>query len=289
MPDAAQLVEIDRAVASANAGKFVDLPSGIGFCLYVRRDCLDAVGPLSTAFGRGYCEDVEFCLRVTDAGFRNVCATDTFVAHAGSQTFREERRALVVRNLRKIDVLYPAYRRASAAFVAADPLRTARGAVTKQIPPPPTPERLRVANESHGPCVAGRIAPSRVRLGIFVTDRSETTVLRLVGLVDALRMRGVGGMVVLGRTHDALRAMSATNIFVAGAVAPEELRDVALWHRTTHVAAFGNQRANVRMPCACVTYIGHVQTDETVPTNIEAYTETVLRGITGSIEKVSQI
>jgi GT2 family glycosyltransferase len=46
-----------------NTGLAVDVPNGIGFCLYVTRRCLDEVGLLSEAFQRGYLEDVDFCLR----------------------------------------------------------------------------------------------------------------------------------------------------------------------------------------------------------------------------------
>lgn len=128
MPSEDEVAALDRLAAHAMAGvEPVDLPNGIGFCLFVKRAVLEAVGPLSLQFGRGYGEDIEFCLRVRQAGFRHVCTPDVFVAHAGSRSFRAEKRALVVQNLARIDRLFPDYRRESAAFVRSDPLRAALG------------------------------------------------------------------------------------------------------------------------------------------------------------------
>lgn len=124
LPQAEALAALDRlAAATAEGDAFVELPNGIGFCLYVKHAVLDAVGPLSLQFGRGYCEDIDFCLRAGQAGFRNVCATGIFVGHAGTRSFKSEKRALVLTNLRRIDDLYPFYRRQSAEFVRRDPLR----------------------------------------------------------------------------------------------------------------------------------------------------------------------
>lgn len=122
------LAALDRLAAENMDGiDFVELPNGIGFCLYVKHAVLDAVGLLSLQFGRGYCEDIDFCLRAQKAGFRNVCATTVFVGHAGSRSFKSEKRALVLTNLSLIDDLYPFYRRLSADFVRRDPLRAVAG------------------------------------------------------------------------------------------------------------------------------------------------------------------
>jgi O-antigen biosynthesis protein len=121
-----EVARLDRIAARANRDVVVDIPSGIGFCLYVTRACLDRVGPLSEEFARGYLEDVDFCLRARDQGFRNVCAPSVYVGHAGSKSFGREKRSLVVRNLRVLERRYPGHRSECAAFLEADPLRPAR-------------------------------------------------------------------------------------------------------------------------------------------------------------------
>jgi O-antigen biosynthesis protein len=134
--------EIDRIARRVNAGSFVDIPNGIGFCLYISRSCLDEVGELSTNFQRGYLEDVDLCLRARERGFRNICDTSVFVTHIGSRSFRTEKRALVVQNLDALDIKFPKYRGECAAFMAADPLREPREAIERALSPREKFERL---------------------------------------------------------------------------------------------------------------------------------------------------
>jgi GT2 family glycosyltransferase len=103
LPPLAEMAALDRIAAQANAGRIVTIPNGIGFCLYVTRACLDSVGALSNRYHRGYLEDVDFCLRARECGFRNVCAPFVYVGHAGSRSFGKGKRSLVVRNLAIIE------------------------------------------------------------------------------------------------------------------------------------------------------------------------------------------
>ena len=122
---------IDTIAARVNADHIIDIPNGIGFCLYITRSCLDAVGILSEDYDRGYLEDVDFCLRARACGFRNVCLPSVYIGHAGAKSFGQNKRALVVRNLNVLDHRFPSYRAESAAFVSADPLRPARAAIER--------------------------------------------------------------------------------------------------------------------------------------------------------------
>jgi len=134
LPDQDTIFRIDRIAADVNAEQVVTIPNGIGFCLYIRRDCLARIGPLSAGVRRGYLEDVEFCLRARRYGLRNVCATSVYVGHAGARSFREEKRSLVVRNLKSLESEYSRYRTECGAFMAFDPLRAARDAIQLHAP-----------------------------------------------------------------------------------------------------------------------------------------------------------
>ena len=123
--------QIDLTAARANAGQVVDIPSGIGFCLYLTRACLDSVGTSLRRFGAGYLEDTDLCLRARGHGFRNVCATSVYVGHAGSKSFGQKKRSLVVRNLGILERRYPKHRAECAAFIAADPLNAARSNIER--------------------------------------------------------------------------------------------------------------------------------------------------------------
>src|SRR5215831_17002395 len=74
---------------------------------------------------------ISACARA--AGFRNVCAPSVFVGHAGSLSFQDEKRGLVVRNLIAIERAYPRYRDECGAFMLLDPLKASRAAIEQQI------------------------------------------------------------------------------------------------------------------------------------------------------------
>jgi len=133
MPSAKELVRLDDLAARVNKGIVVDVPSGIGFCLYITEACFQAVGGLTDCFHNGYLEDVDLCLRAREKGFRNVCDASVFVAHAGSRSFLSDKRNLVVRNLPIIEERFPNHQRESALFVQQEPLRIVRAAMEREI------------------------------------------------------------------------------------------------------------------------------------------------------------
>jgi hypothetical protein len=135
MPGPGRLAALDDAARAANAGLTVALPTGVGFCLYIRRACLDAVGPLDAeTFGRGYGEEADFCMRAARLGWRHVCAADLVVAHRGAVSFGAERAGLVARNMPRVARRHPEYRPLVARFVAEDPLAPARRAIARAVP-----------------------------------------------------------------------------------------------------------------------------------------------------------
>jgi GT2 family glycosyltransferase len=186
-----EISRIDEIAARVNAGRVVDIPNGIGFCLYITRECLDAVGPLSESFHRGYLEDVDFCLRAREAGFRNVCAPSIYVGHAGSRSFKEEKRSLVVRNLDVIARRFPRYRSECAAFILADPLRASREAIERAASPRNRRPRLLVT----GTGVVGAVANERA--SHLSADEKSVLVMEIMSGARGLaaRLRAPGGSI----------------------------------------------------------------------------------------------
>ncbi|MBR0750735.1 glycosyltransferase [Bradyrhizobium jicamae] len=142
LPAYDEIIALDRAAARTNDGVIIEMPSGIGFCLFIKRECLDRLGGLSESFARGYLEDVDLCLRARAHGFRNVCASSVYVGHHGSRSFRTEKRSLVLRNLGVLEHRFPAYRNECRAFEARDPLRPARAAIEQALPRAEKPQVL---------------------------------------------------------------------------------------------------------------------------------------------------
>ncbi len=87
------------------------LPTGNGFCLYIRRAVIDAVGLLDeVAFAQGYGEENDFCQRAAQHGFRHLIAGNVLVKHARSQSFGEERRLALGRTgMAVLRERYPEY------------------------------------------------------------------------------------------------------------------------------------------------------------------------------------
>ena len=121
---AAQMHEL---AAGTLAGTLLEIPVGVGFCLYVRRDCLTEVGILDeAAFGKGYGEETDFCLRARHRGWTHLLAAGVFVFHSGGLSFGSRRAALLERSQRILNSRYPGYDALVAEFLTADPLARVR-------------------------------------------------------------------------------------------------------------------------------------------------------------------
>ncbi|WP_049974310.1 glycosyltransferase [Azospirillum sp. B4] len=122
---------LDGLAAAVSApDDVVDLPTGVGFCFYIRRDCLDAVGYFEAeTFGQGYGEENDFCWRARGRGWRNVAALNTFVGHVGGSSFGAEKAARIGAALAALDRRHPDYQPAVHAFIAADPMAPHRRAL----------------------------------------------------------------------------------------------------------------------------------------------------------------
>ena len=126
-PDGVALVRLARLAARANAGVSVDVPTAVGFCMYIRRECLAATGLFrEDLFAQGYGEENDFCIRAGHLGWRHVGVPGVYVAHAGGQSFGAATSPLVARNLAVLERMHPGYGAVIAAFQAADPLAPAR-------------------------------------------------------------------------------------------------------------------------------------------------------------------
>jgi GT2 family glycosyltransferase/glycosyltransferase involved in cell wall biosynthesis len=126
-PDIERTRVLDRIARRANGALTVEVPTGVGFCLYMRRDCIDEAGLFrDLVFAQGYGEENDWCLRARALGWRHVVAAGVFVAHVGGQSFGPAREHLMRRNLAALNRLHPGYDALIADFGAADPLASAR-------------------------------------------------------------------------------------------------------------------------------------------------------------------
>lgn len=130
LPEGCDTASLDALFARTLAGQTVDVPTGNGFCMYVRRDCLAQVGLFDVErFGKGYGEENDFCQRAQEAGWRNLHALDTFVLHSGGVSFGASKSAREIAAMETLRRLHPHYEPQVHRFIARDPARSARQAV----------------------------------------------------------------------------------------------------------------------------------------------------------------
>lgn len=122
-----RLAELDQLVAETNAERYVEIPTAVGFCMYITRKCINHVGYFDAQrFGRGYGEENDYCLRASELGFKHLLCTDTFIYHEGAISFGSESESLVQKAVEQLRKLYPAYDQQIASHMAVDPARQLR-------------------------------------------------------------------------------------------------------------------------------------------------------------------
>ena len=127
LPAGYDTARLDALCAQTNPGAVVDVPTGVGFCMYIRRDCLAQVGLFDTEnFGKGYGEENDFCQRAAKAGWRNLHLLDTFVLHTGGVSFGDSKSPREKAAMETLRRLHPRYESAVMAFVQADPAQPYR-------------------------------------------------------------------------------------------------------------------------------------------------------------------
>jgi glycosyltransferase involved in cell wall biosynthesis/GT2 family glycosyltransferase len=155
LPSGFDADEVAGALMNSGPPRFPELPTGVGFCLYVRRRVIDAVGAFnSRRFGLGYGEENDLCMRARAAGFRNIAGDNVFVYHAGRRSFGSEAAKRERAAQRRLG---SGYRGRVAAFMASDPLQPRRRQLVEELhrrwsipAPDASASSLRIMHVVHG-------------------------------------------------------------------------------------------------------------------------------------------
>jgi GT2 family glycosyltransferase len=135
-PVPVDLDAVAEAARTAGPPEYPELPTAVGFCMFLRRAALEAVGDFDRAtFGRGYGEENDFCLRAAAHGWRHVLCDDAYVAHRGGASFRPEGFAPGGENLARLNARYPGYNALIAEFILRDPLAPLRERLLRRLQP----------------------------------------------------------------------------------------------------------------------------------------------------------
>jgi glycosyltransferase involved in cell wall biosynthesis len=122
-------MSIDRfgqLVEEVSAKRYLTIPTAVGFCVYIKRECINAVGLWDESFGMGYGEENDFAMRARTKGYVCKVADDTFVFHSGSTSFKTASGDLDERKISNEKLLkqrWPEYHKEIFAFCIINPLR----------------------------------------------------------------------------------------------------------------------------------------------------------------------
>ena len=153
-------------IESISLNKFPEIPTAVGFCMYIKRDVINEIGLFNEElFGKGYGEENDFCLRARKAGWINILDDATYIFHAGSTSFTNKiRKQQVAKNLKVIERLYPGYQKSISDFVINNPLSDIHKNIQFWLSIAPNPNtRFRILYVMHyEPTVGG--------VGLHTTD-----------------------------------------------------------------------------------------------------------------------
>lgn len=125
---------IAQAAHAAGPPRYPELPTAVGFCMYIRRAAWKQIGGFDEAtFGRGYGEENDWCLRATGHGWRHVLCDDAYVAHVGGSSFAGTGHRPGGEQLNRLLARYPHYNALIGDFIARDPLADRRRAILDRL------------------------------------------------------------------------------------------------------------------------------------------------------------
>ncbi|MGQ9811819.1 MAG: glycosyltransferase [Dissulfurimicrobium sp.] len=130
LPAGLSVSDMDALFKKVNSYKMVDIPTGVGFCMYIKRSCLKDVGMFDVeSFGKGYGEENDFCMRASKAGWRHVLCGDVFVYHKGSVSFSTTKDDLLKKGTEMLLKLHPEYLDIIRRHIELDPAKDLRAAI----------------------------------------------------------------------------------------------------------------------------------------------------------------
>ncbi len=123
------------ACRRAGPPQYPDLPTAVGFCMYLRRACIERIGGFDEqAFGRGYGEENDWCMRAAGDGWRHVLCDDAFVAHQGGASFGPLGLGPGEAAMRVLLERHPNYLELVQDFIRRDPLAAIRQRIVECLP-----------------------------------------------------------------------------------------------------------------------------------------------------------
>nr|WP_301287256.1 glycosyltransferase [Sphingobium sp. OAS761] len=129
-----------RVIAFTRESDPIDVPTGNGFCMYVRRDLMDHIGLFDEeTFPRGYGEENDFCMRTIKAGWKNFISPHAYVFHQRTASFGSEKDGLIKTAMEIVHQRHPDYARKVKAAFGSGRMKALRALSAKAYEDAPVP------------------------------------------------------------------------------------------------------------------------------------------------------
>ncbi len=119
--------ELARVCAAQNDHQWADVHTTVGFCMYIKRACLNDVGLFDVRhFPIAYGEESDFCYRARKVGWLHRIAGDAYVEHFEGKSFQASKKKLMEDMYTVFTRLHPEVGTLDAGFRRRDPVRHLR-------------------------------------------------------------------------------------------------------------------------------------------------------------------
>lgn len=127
-------IEVISRIVKNSDGNYIDVPTGNGFCLYIKRDLIDDIGAFDyKKFPRGYGEENDFCMRALEAGWVNIVDTKTYIYHQRSASFKDSKYQLMEDGINQVKKDFPEYSGAIKAIGGSELFKKARISIANNL------------------------------------------------------------------------------------------------------------------------------------------------------------
>ncbi|MDO8870920.1 MAG: glycosyltransferase [Methanobacteriaceae archaeon] len=116
-----KIEDVANLVEKVAVNKYMEVPTGNGFCMFIKRDLINEIGLLDEeSFGMGYCEENDFCMRALEKYWTNIIDESTYIYHKGGSSFSDAKKDLLKKNRAILDQKHPQYTRKVREFLKSD-------------------------------------------------------------------------------------------------------------------------------------------------------------------------
>jgi GT2 family glycosyltransferase len=116
--DPAKSYDYFKKYHRAKLERYTITPVAHGFCMLIRRVLIKKFGLFDEAFGLGYGEEVDFCMRIAEHGYKSALSNWSYVFHMEAKSFGIETKMKLLENSKKIiEKRYPSYKQQVTSYI----------------------------------------------------------------------------------------------------------------------------------------------------------------------------